>query len=163
MRKYIWAMIVMIAMSSCYHVNEEQVKIPNKLLSEKELAEIITEMQITESGFIVANKMKIRKSEKPRYYKAILEKYDVTLDDIRDNMIYYHSQPKVMQGIYETSLENLSKLQNEIEEDIKRQKAFEDSLKLINDSIANTIDSINDSSEFVKEKSILLKGKTTSN
>lgn len=160
MGKYIWPLIVLLIMNSCYQVNEKQAKIPDVLLTEQQLAEVITEMQITEAGFAISEKMKLERNKKPFYYKAIMEKYDVTLDDIRDNIIYYQSQPKVMEHIYETVLKNLSKIQSEVKEEERIQKTIEDSLKKVQDSLSKTISIELDTAEVKKGEDVLKKVKS---
>ncbi len=134
--KNIFLLLIAIAsLGSCYNINKPDESVPDPLLTKAELASILTEMHIVEASFVTNSEMRISRSEKPLYYKAILEKYEVSLDNVRDNLIYYQSQPKIMEGIYEDVLEQLSIYQSEIKAEITQKKIIEDSLKIIADSL----------------------------
>ncbi len=151
MKNLLYLLIAILALSSCYQINESETKIPEKLLTKEELVDIITEMQITESSFLISEDMKLERSAKPKYYEAILKTYDVSLDDIRDNLNYYQSTPKVMEEIYESVLAKLSQYQSDVDLEIKE-------LERIKDSIAqakkDSINAVNDSLNMVVEDSL---------
>ena len=130
-------------MGSCYNINVREPEVPDNLLPKDSLVEILTEMQLVESSFVVSEDMNLERSVKPKYYEAILKTYNVTLNDIRDNLNYYQAQPKEMEDIYESVLEKLSIYQSEVEIEIVEQERIKDSIKAANDSIAAINDSIN--------------------
>lgn len=142
MRKLIYLLIAGLLMSSCYHINEKELEVPENLIHKDTLVEILTEMQLTESSFMVSEDMKLERSMKPKYYEAILKAYKVTLNDIRDNLNYYQSKPKEMEDIYESVLEKLSIYQSKVELEIVEKERIRDSIKAANDSIAAINDSI---------------------
>jgi len=136
-RKLVFLLFLVLNISSCYTVNDDEIVIPEKLLTKTEMIEIISDVQIIEAGFSLNKYRLIQKKLKPEIYNKTLEKHAVTLQEFKDNIDYYNNYPKIMEDIYEQVLENLSKVQNDIiieKEIIEEQK--------IADSIAKTFDSI---------------------
>ncbi len=124
-------------LSSCYHVNENEPVVPEILLSGSQMVEILTEIQITEAGFSI-NKNRIKaKDLKPEYYDKILQQYGITLQQLKENIDYYHESPKVLEDIYEKVLANLSKIQSDVllEKEKIEEKRIADSIQMVTDSI----------------------------
>jgi len=120
-------------------VNKRDIAIPEKLLSKKQMVEVLTEIQITEAGFSINKNRKSANNLKPQYYTKILEQYDITYQQLKENIDYYHNSPKKFEEIYELVLGNLSKTQNDV---IKEKEEFDK--KVSGDSIAILKDSIVD-------------------
>ena len=124
-------------LSSCYHVNESKPVVPDILLSSSQMVEILTEIQITEAGFSI-NKNRIKAKElKPEYYDKILHQYGITIQQLKENIDYYHDSPKVLEEIYEKVLANLSKIQSDVllEKEKIEEKRIADSITMVTDSI----------------------------
>jgi hypothetical protein len=140
MKNWLTLTFIVATMSACYNINEKEIIIPEKLLSKNELASIMTEMQIAEASFVVNSEVRFELSMKPNYYDAILIHYDITLDEIRDNINYYQSSHDDMTEIYETILANLSKLESDVEYQIKEMDLAKDSTLMNSDTM--TIDTV---------------------
>ncbi len=129
-------LVLIFVLSSCYHENKSNVPIPEKLLSKKEMAEILTEIQITEAGFSVNVNRKFAKKLKPEYYSKILSDHSVTMHQFKENLNYFYQSPKIMENIYETVLANLSKIKSSIaveKKEFEKQKIV-DSITRLHDS-----------------------------
>ncbi|MAZ94163.1 MAG: DUF4296 domain-containing protein [Bacteroidales bacterium] len=137
MKKWLALTFIVITISACYNINDKEIIIPEKLLSKNELATIMTEMQIAEASFVVNSDARHELSMKPNYYDAILIHYDITLDEIRDNINYYQTSHDDMEEIYETVLKNLSKLESDVEYQIKEMDLAKDSTLMHSDTMAS--------------------------
>lgn len=137
MAKSFIALIFAFAISSCYHVNKSEPVAPDVLLSKSQMVEILTEVQITESGFTIRENRDKALELKPKYYDRILQQYGITLQQLRDNIDYYHGSPKVMENIYESVLANLSKIESDviIEKEELEKAIANDSISMLADSL----------------------------
>lgn len=135
MKKLIIALSVIFALNSCYNVNESETTTPEKIIPKEKLINILTDIQIIEAGFTI-NKNRVFAGElKPKYYQAVLDSNGITLQQLRENINYYQSTPKLMEEIYESVLANLSKIQSEVIIEVKEMERINDSLAKITDSL----------------------------
>ncbi len=140
-RPYLKILIIaftfVLMLSSCYHVNENEPVIPDVLLSGSQMVEILTEIQITEAGFSISKNRINAKELKPEYYDKILQQYGITIQQLKENIDYYHESPKVLEDIYEKVLANLSKIQSDVllEKEKIEEKRIADSIQMVTDSI----------------------------
>jgi len=145
-------LLLLLAGTACYHNNKEQVKVPDVLLSESQMVDIITQIQLAEGRVVLEReKNKDFKINGKEYMQEIYEHFAITPEELVDNMNYYQSKEKVMVNIYEEVLANLSTMEEDVKLSLKEelekikqdsiQKA--DSINTINaDSVEHTGDSI---------------------
>jgi uncharacterized protein DUF4296 len=126
---------VMVCLTSCYNVNESVVVVPEKLFSKSKMVEVLTDVQLVEAGLSINENRSYEMELKPKYYKLVLETHNISLKELKDNINYYQSNPKVMEEIYESVLANLSKLQSEVLIEVEDFENSEDSIALIKDSL----------------------------
>ncbi len=139
MKNIILILSVLVTLNSCYNVNESVTQVPDNLISKEKLTQILTDIQVVEAGFIVSENRNGVRDLKPQYYTAVLESHNITLVDLRQNVNYYQSSPKVMEEIYEDVLAKLSKMQSDVIADIENRERIADSLKSIQDSLNNLL------------------------
>ena len=139
MVKLFFSFIIFATLSSCYNVNKKDVVVPEKLLSKTQMIELLTDIQITEAGFSINKNRKSANNLKPKYYSKILEQHNITIQQFKENIDYYHDSPKAFEEIYESVLGKLSKIQSEviIEKEEFDKKKVADSIAHLNDSIVN--------------------------
>lgn len=135
MRKIIIALSVIFTLNSCYNINESVVQPPDKLLSKEEVVSILTEIQIVEAGFSITENRRDERDLKPQYYQAVLDSHNISLLQLRENVNYYQSSPKVMEEVYETVLANLSKIQSDVKMEVDELQRVQDSLDKLSDSL----------------------------
>ncbi len=149
MNKIITLFVATVLLSSCYHINTEKPVVPEKLLTHDQMSDVITQIQIAEAGFkVVRTKVKL-KNLKPEIYNNIIEEFDITMPQLKQNLDYYNQKPEEMELIYDKVLEKLSKIQEQVEKEVKEQRVL-DSIASINDSIAAKAKK--DSIEFSRKK-----------
>jgi len=137
----------------------EQVQVPDMLLTESQMVEIITQIQLAEGRVVwEREKNKDFKVNGKEYMQEIYEHFDITPEQLVDNMNYYQSKDEVMVDIYEEVLANLSTMQEDVklarEEELEKIKMDSiqrvdsisqikaDSVALITDSIHMPTDSL---------------------
>jgi len=128
--------LLLLAGTSCYHNNKEQVKVPDNLLSENQMVEIITQIQLAEGRVVMEReKNKDFKINGKEYMQEIYEHFGITPEQLVDNMNYYQDKDDVMVDIYDEVLANLSTLQEEVKLATKEDsdKAKPDSIQQLND------------------------------
>lgn len=137
MTKLFFALTILTIFTSCYHVNESEIIVPDVLLSESQLVEILTEVQIVESGLGISKNRNKSDKLKPEYYSKILQQYGISVQQLKENLDYYQNYPKVLEEIYDRVLANLSKMQSEVLEEMKKieEKRIADSISMVNDSL----------------------------
>jgi mannose/fructose/N-acetylgalactosamine-specific phosphotransferase system component IID len=100
-------------------VNKPDTTPPDPLIPKEEMINILTDIYLTE-GAIAYHRLqnkdkKFLEEISPVYYKEIFDKYDIDHKILKENLNYYNSDPKTMESILEKVLENLSRLQSEVE------------------------------------------------
>lgn len=140
MYKILTFFIATLLLVSCYHVNTDEPVVPERLLSAKEMTDILTQVQIAEVGFKVVKQRHNLDNLKQEMYNSILTEYDITLIELKANMDYYYHTPEEMELIYENVLANLSKIQSKVKKELKEEKV-QDSINALNDSLVeqNTV------------------------
>lgn len=107
-------LILSILVLSC---NQEE-KVPNYVWPEERFVEVLTEFQITESivrlGFY---KNQDSVYLKDSVYQAMFNKLEITRNEFDTNFSYYLKDPKLMEGIYDKVMVNLSERSAEIKGD----------------------------------------------
>lgn len=117
MRKILGFVLIAFLFFSCYHENQKEIVVPEKLLSEDELVEVLTDLQLAE-GLITyqrLQKISVKKDFKDSVYNLVFENYGLTIPELTSNLNYYNNDPQNMEILYEKVLSNLSKLQSEVE------------------------------------------------
>lgn len=127
----ILAITFFLLLTSCYQENKVETAVPEHLLSEKEMEDILTDIHVTEAAISYHRMNKTLTEEvSSRYYQLIFDEYHITHRILKDNMRYYNTTPETMEKIMENVLANLSKLQAEV-------MAMKDP---VNDSILGQVD-----------------------
>lgn len=135
MYKILTFFIASILFVSCYHVNTDEIVVPERLLTDKEMTDIITQVQIAEVGFKIVRQQRPNLDElKQEMYNSILTEYNISLVELKANMDYYYHRPEEMEMIYENVLANLSKIQGEVKIQLQEEK-IRDSINALNDTL----------------------------
>jgi len=135
MKKLIIALSVAFSLNACYNINKSEIIPPEKIIPKQELIEILTDLQLIEAGFTMSENRIYVGKVKPKYYQAVLDKHDLTLGQLRENVNYYQATPKVMEEIYESVLANLSKIQSDVLIKAERLEKLQDSIDNLPDSL----------------------------
>ncbi len=106
----------------CYHENVSIPEVPEVLLSYDQMVAVMTDIHLTEG---VLNYHRINRMEykdyKSAYYSKVLQQHGINAVQLRENIDYYNSTPKVMEDIYEEVLSNLVKIETDLK--IEQQQA----------------------------------------
>ena len=117
--------------SSCYTENKPSAIIPNNLFSETKMIAVMTDVQIVEGALTYKRtKTKNIKNYKEPYYNQIFIEYNITANDLKQNLNYYNSDPELMEKIIDQVLENLNQTQGQLEKKIAEEK-IADSIRMI--------------------------------
>ncbi len=121
---------LLLCLVSCYNVNEREVVVPDKLLSKSEMVSVLTDVQLVEAGLSINENRRLEMELKPEYYRLVLDTHNITLKQLKENINYYQSTPKVMEDIYDEVLANLSKLQSEVLKELEDVEKTKDSVEI---------------------------------
>jgi len=135
--KTAFTVLLLSALTSCYHEVKDTVSRPDRLLSEDSLVEVLTEVQLAD-GAITYKRISHKKpgNDKEKYYAYIYQKYHLTPELLKHNIDYYNTDPDKMIAIYDKVLAKLSQLEANINLEIKKEaKAKQDSLQAIDTTI----------------------------
>lgn len=137
MAKLFYTLVILLILPSCYNINKSESVIPDVLLTKSQLVDILTEIQIIEANFRISKNRSKANKLKPTYYDRILKENGITLQQLKENMDYYHNSPIAMEEIYELVLRNLSKIQSEalLEKEELEKAIVADSIAKLNDSL----------------------------
>lgn len=115
-------LLLPLLMLGCYHENVSAPEVPEKLFTKEQMITILTDVHLAEGAlnFHRVNRMEY-KDYKSAYYSKILEEHQITAVQLKENIDYYNSDPKLMEEIYEVVLSNLVRL--ETESKMAQQKA----------------------------------------
>ena len=129
---------ILIILTSCYNENKKVPEEPSHFLSEDELVEIMTDVQLAEAilSFDKSHKSAKKEDFKDSVYKVIFNKYNITAEQLTDNITYYNNDPKNMERLFEVVMSNLSQLQSEIQlEAIANDSSVKNDVLAQNDSL----------------------------
>jgi len=119
-QKYIFLFAFTILLAACSSEKNEITK-PQKLLSEKEMVEILAELQIADAASARTGvNIETRKLQKGIYNEAIFEKYKVSPKDFYANYDYYAHNVAEMDTIY---AQVMKKLEAQLKIETERMKA----------------------------------------
>ncbi|MEJ2596018.1 MAG: DUF4296 domain-containing protein [bacterium] len=85
-------------------------------MSEEVIINMLTDIQLAE-GIIVdqrSAKTNVSRSFKDSLYQVIFDHYQVTAQELNENLDYYNNNPEQMEDIYEEVLSRLSQKETEI-------------------------------------------------
>ena len=117
MLRFISFVFLLIILSSCYNERKLTTVPPDPLLTEEQLLDVLTDMQLAEAVITYDRLQKITNKGdfKDTIYSVILKHYNITAEQLNDNLDYYNNDPENMERLYEEVLSNLSTLQSEIQ------------------------------------------------
>lgn len=112
--RFLFAVFISLLFFSCSEKPDR--KIPEGLISEEKMVELLTDIQLIEGAVSkkILNKIDGKK-ESPLYYQKAFEKHNVTEDQFELSVRYYTENPEVLQAIYEDVLIELSKIKAELQ------------------------------------------------
>lgn len=132
MHKPALILLILLLTGSCYQENRVDIEAPDPLLTEDQMVNILTDIQLAEA-IISYNKLHRENTEQEysdSLFKTIFDHYEVTADEFKDNLDYYNNFPDQMEDIHEQMLTKLSQRQVEVEEKVRQ-----DSIQDQNDTI----------------------------
>lgn len=109
-------LLIIIGLSSCYTENKSIIKAPESLMSEELVIEILTDLQLAE-GIISHSRLgktSIKREFKDSIYQVVFDHYEITAEQLNENLDYYNHDLEHMEKMYEQVLTNLSKYESEI-------------------------------------------------
>ncbi len=122
LKKYILLLIIPLMSVSCYHENVAVTEIPDLLLTKEQMVAVMTDVHLVEGVLTYHRIVRLEyKDYKSAYYSKILQQHGINAVQLRENITYYNSDPKIMEDIYEEVLSNLVKIETELK--IEQQKA----------------------------------------
>ncbi len=112
---------------SCYHENKPTAVPPEKLLSEQEMIDILTDVQLIEGALTYRRTHRIEQKDfREHAYDQVFTKYGITAHILNENLNYYSTNPGNMEMIYEKVLAKLSRMQGELNEKEKKPASKKD-------------------------------------
>jgi len=117
MKKIFSFLLLLFLFISCYQEHKEDVRVPDKLMTEEELVNTLTDLQLAEGVLTYQRLQKVGgdKEFKDSIYQVVFEHYGITLEELTENLDYYNSDPQNMELLYDKILTKLSKIQSEVE------------------------------------------------
>lgn len=123
MTKNLILFLIVLGLSSCYTENKPTIKAPDFLMSEELVVDILTDLQLAE-GIITYSRLgktSIKRDFKDSIYQVIFNHYEITAEQLNENLDYYNNDLEQMEKMYEQVLINLSKYESEIMLEEKKQ------------------------------------------
>lgn len=103
--------LVLLLFSACED-KSKNVK-PSRLLTEKEMIDIMTDVQIIEADINYNKSNGVEVGDKPKvYYRQLFEHYGITDSIFNENMRYYTYEPETMERIMDSVTLRLTKEQS---------------------------------------------------
>jgi len=117
MSRLISFIFLLFILSSCYNERKVIPVAPDPFLTEDQLVGVLTDLQLAEAVINYDRLQKItnKRDFKDTIYNLIFKHYNITAEQLSDNLDYYNFDPKNMERLYEEVLSNLSTLQSEIQ------------------------------------------------
>jgi|GEM_PF-660126 len=110
-RYLVGLLMIVFLFSACNEKKEALPKAPEKLIPSDTMAQILSEVQLTEAYLShLSYNVRGRSDSAYHYYRILFDKYHISKQDFLDNMDYYSRQQDKIQDIYEQAIVSLNKL-----------------------------------------------------
>ena len=96
---------LLLFLQSC---NNEKVTIPEDILGEEEMAEILADVQLVESTIIVRGDDEELQHDSLDFYGAVYERYNITPEQFEKSMKFYTLHPDILEEIYSDVIVTIS-------------------------------------------------------
>lgn len=124
---------LLFLLSACAEKKQTAVEIPDVIITEDKMAEILSEVQLIEAYLNQIPYNKRGKNDSDYiYYPILFEKYQISKSDFLENLTYYSHNEETISSIYDRSIILLNKLKAkdlEIRLEMKLDSIRQDSIK----------------------------------
>jgi hypothetical protein len=114
--------ISLLMLAACYRdVPPNQVQFDmTRVLPADSMIIVLTDLQIVEGAVNVQHRQKLQAGVRSNaYLETVLEKHNITLDQVEESMRYYSYHTKELDKIYDQVIINLSKKEGELMNEAK--------------------------------------------
>lgn len=118
MYKIIIVGIFILILAGCSEKNEQELNEDNNILSLEKFTLLMTDVQLLE-GHLNTNRVNqvfVMDSSK-NYYKEILSRHNITLEDYKKNLTFYTARPNLLEKVY-TKIEEKLVIQERLYKEI---------------------------------------------
>ena len=122
MKRFVFIVFVLLLFSACG--NKSKTFVPDRLLTEQEMIDLMTDVQIIEGDITyqktrereLSDSIKIEPKDyvklSEEYYDQLFEHYGITDSIFRQNIRYYTEQPALLEKIMDSVVKRLTKEQS---------------------------------------------------
>lgn len=114
------SLVGVVLMAGCEPVDSDMGNRPDDLLPEGKMAAILTDAHLIEGSRsgdrILGDTLSI-----DAYYKVMYEKHGISESAYARSFTYYNYYPEKMEGVFQRVVENLSRLEAEVERQIAEE------------------------------------------
>lgn len=115
--------MVLLMITSCYEDNKAYSPLPEKLLSQQQMIDVLTELQLVEGRVVLErDKNKDIRNTGQKYNEEVYNAFGITIHQLIENLDYYQDHTDVMVDIYDGVLANITQLQTDVKLRIAHQK-----------------------------------------
>ncbi len=113
---FLFLLIITASCNSGKSGSEDISTKPQQLLSEEQMADVITDIRLTEAAI---SQLTSAGAESPEvvadfYYGKLFEKHQITSEILRENLDYYSKDPQIMHEILAQVVNNLTEVHTEV-------------------------------------------------
>ncbi|MBN2747688.1 MAG: DUF4296 domain-containing protein [Bacteroidales bacterium] len=113
---FFFLLIITVSCNSGKSDREDISGKPQQLLSEEKMADVITDIRLTEAAI---SQLTSAGAESPEvvadfYYRKLFEKHQITSEILRENLDYYSKDPQIMHEILAQVVNNLTEVHTEV-------------------------------------------------
>jgi hypothetical protein len=95
-------------------------------LTEKQMIEIIKEIQITEAALnYKRNNGSSAEENKELYFDLVFKKHKITPEIFKDNLLEYSKSPEILEAIYDSVIVSLTQMQDTLKIEESKEKDSE--------------------------------------
>jgi len=127
MRKVIVCLLLIASLSSCYTENKPEIVPPDELMTEEQIVNVLTDLNIAEGIIAVRRqgKSNVTMEFKDSLYQLVFENWGITSAQLNQNLDYYNNDPKHMERIMDQVLSRLSQEESQIKANSKAVDSLE--------------------------------------
>lgn len=152
-RRFVGFLGIIFLLSSCAEKKQEVLEVPKVLITEEDMAEILSEVQLIEAYLNQIPYSKRGKNDSDYvYFPLLFEKYKISKTDFLENLAYYSHNEETISSIYDKTIIRLNKLKAkdlEIRLEMKLDSIRQDSVKRVKDNLR--LDSLQELVQEVKK------------
>lgn len=111
--------VLLLLLSGCTNDQEQVDKIPENVLSEEDMVDVMVDLQLAES-YVRNNRHNVDSIQPAAFYNKVWQDHHTSKEQVKESFLYYTTKPALMEQFYEEVINRLTEKQAKIEAEMEK-------------------------------------------